>query len=88
MADGITRELVDDDIRLHAKVFQKILERWGGIFRDLMASSRNVQRNRRGENLPFYSKYNDIHRLGRICLHRISREVRRQVYTAVFRLLA
>jgi hypothetical protein len=63
-ADGITRESVDDDIRLHAKVFQEILSRWGGVFRDLMASSGNVQRNKEGESLPFYSKYEDISSLG------------------------
>ena len=71
-ADSITRESVDDDIRLHAKVFQEILSRWGGVFRDLMASSGNVQCNKRGESLPFIPNMKIFRRWGRTSLHKIS----------------
>ena len=63
-ADGITRESVDDDIRLHRKVFNTLWKEWGGIFRDLMASSGNVQFNQMGEKLPFFSRYHDKGTLG------------------------
>ena len=63
-ADGITREDVDNDIRLHRRVFATIIKKWGGIFRGLMASSGNVQLGRDGEKLPFFSRYQDTGSLG------------------------
>ena len=63
-ADGITRECVDDDIRLYHRVFTSILNKWGGVFRDLMASSGNVQLGLDGQKLPFFSRYQDKGALG------------------------
>ena len=63
-ADGITRVKVDDDIRLNRGAFGEILQKWGGVFRDLMASSGNVQRGLGGEELPFFSRYSDLRSMG------------------------
>ena len=63
-ADGITRDEVDDDIRLQDTRFKLVRQTWGGFFRDLMASSENAQRGMDGEKLPFFSRYLDTDPIG------------------------
>ena len=57
LADGITREDPNNDMRLSRSKFLEVNEKYGPFHTDLMASPANVQKGANGENLPFYSQY-------------------------------
>ena len=58
-SDGLTREDVNNDVRLSERVFRQVDNWYGPLQSDLMASSANVQRDRSGKSLPFCSRYYD-----------------------------
>ena len=56
-SDIITRCDMNTEIRLHRRIFLQLLDYWGGMNRDLMASAANIQRLRNKSPLPFFSQY-------------------------------
>ena len=56
-ADAMTRENLDNDVRLVRRAFLKVWRTYGPFDTDLMASPANVQEDLQGNKLPFYSQY-------------------------------
>ena len=59
VADPFTRESPGLEAVLSTHVFQQIWEKWGPFQWDLMASKSNVQKDLKGNNLSFFSRYYD-----------------------------
>ena len=55
---------MNNEIRLHRRIFLQLLDYWGGMNRDLMASAANIQRLRNKSPLPFFSQYYEEKALG------------------------
>ena len=55
---------MNNEIRLHRRIFLRLLDSWGGMNRDLMASAANMQRHRNSSPLPFYLQYYEEKAIG------------------------